>query len=377
MASTSASTCLCCDRSFPDHVSQRAHYQSEWHRYNLKRKVAQLKSVSESEFATLQSKHQQQQSAGIPVPEQHLYCQPCGKLFANNNQWQNHLKSNKHIETARGSESAADTAVLVQKAVSKQQPGDENDEDDDGEEWESVSEDDSDDDVIDAAHVLCCLFCDVVSPDLTKCLEHMSVAHSFFLPDAEFVTDVHQLLLYLNEKVRKGHICLWCNDQGKSFDSTRSVQQHMMQKGHCKLRLEPGDDMIEFSDFYDYSSSYPDDDKNDGHEDEAEVTDNAVEVNADMELILPSGATVGHRSLKLYYKQNLPEKERPKPVSSNSRTVNGRQLMSQYQSLGYRSTTSLALAAKARDQQFIQKRMMKLGLKNNKLQRHFRSQIDF
>ena len=107
------------------------------------------------------------------------------------------------------------------------------------------------------------------------------------------------------------------------------------------------------------------------------MTENPVEVNADMELILPSGATVGHRSLKLYYKQNLPEKERPKPVTSNNRTVNGRQLMSQYQSLGYRSTTSVALAAKARDQQFIQKRMMRLGLRNNKLQRHFRSQIDF
>jgi len=147
----------------------------------------------------------------------------------------------------------------------------------------------------------------------------------------------------------------------------------MIQKGHCKLRLEPGDDMVEFSDFYDYSSSYPDG----GDGDDDDVRDSAVEVNADMELVLPSGATVGHRSLKMYYKQNLPEKEAAKAVTRKNRTINGRQLMSQYQSLGYRSTTSLALAAKARDQQFIQKRMMRLGIKNNKLQRHFRSQIDF
>ena len=366
----SSSTCLCCDRSFVDHVQQRAHYQSEWHRYNLKRKVAQLKSVSETEFATLQSLHQQQQVTSQAPAAQHLYCQPCGKLFATDSQWQNHLKSNKHVDTVRTA-GLSDTAVLVQKQCGRKRP------DGDEEEWESVSGDsdeheDDDAETSDGTAGRTCLFCEETASDLTKCLEHMSVTHSFFLPDAEFVTDVEGLLLYLGEKVRSGRICLWCNEQGKSFDSLRSVQQHMIDKGHCKVRLEPGNDILEFSDFYDYSSSYPDAGSGDD-----EVRENAVEVNADMELVLPSGVTVGHRTLKMYYKQNLSEKEAPIAVTKKKRTMNGRQLMSQYQSLGYRSTTSLALAAKARDMQFIQKRMMRLGIKNNKLQRHFRSQIDF
>lgn len=37
---------------------------------------------------------------------------------------------------------------------------------------------------------------------MVKNLKHMSEAHSFFIPDVEFCTDVKGLLLYLGEKVR-------------------------------------------------------------------------------------------------------------------------------------------------------------------------------
>jgi len=46
-------------------------------------------------------------------------------------------------------------------------------------------------------------------------------------------------------------VCLWCNEKGKSFHSTKSVQQHMVDKGHCKL-LHEGDVLLEYTDFYDY-----------------------------------------------------------------------------------------------------------------------------
>lgn len=371
MATTeSSSTCLCCDRSFADHLQQRTHYQTDWHRYNLKRKVAQLRPVSEIEFATLQTRHQQSSAAQDTPAPQHLFCPPCGKLFAKSNQWQNHLKSNKHLLAVKNCETVSNDPVLVQKQIRSRAEDDGGDDDD---EWEDEDEDQESEgnEEPDERAVRTCLFCDEVSPDLTKSLEHMSLAHSFFLPDAEFVTDVYGLVAYLGEKVRIGRICLWCNERGKSFATQQSVQKHMLDKGHCKMRLDPGHDMVEFSDFYDYSSSYPD------AGDDDDVRDNSVEVNADLELVLPSGATVGHRSLKVYYKQNLPEKEEQKSVSRKTQSVNGRQLMSQYQELGYRRATALTLAAKARDLQFIQKRMMRLGIRNNKLQRHFRSQIDF
>lgn len=52
-------------------------------------------------------------------------------------------------------------------------------------------------------------------------------------------------------KVGEGHVCLWCNEKGKSFYTTDAVQKHMKSKGHCKM-LHEGDALFEYSDFYDY-----------------------------------------------------------------------------------------------------------------------------
>jgi hypothetical protein len=39
-------TCLACQVVFPTAESQRVHYVTDWHRYNLKRKVAELPPVT-------------------------------------------------------------------------------------------------------------------------------------------------------------------------------------------------------------------------------------------------------------------------------------------------------------------------------------------
>ena len=61
------------------------------------------------------------------------------------------------------------------------------------------------------------------------------------------------LVFYTGEKVGEGHICLWCNEKTKTFLSVKSVQQHMQDKGHCKMIFE-GDAIFEYSDYYDYRS---------------------------------------------------------------------------------------------------------------------------
>lgn len=52
-------------------------------------------------------------------------------------------------------------------------------------------------------------------------------------------------------------MCIWCNDRGKTFHSADAARQHMLDKGHCKM-LHEGLALAEYADFYDYSSSYPD-----------------------------------------------------------------------------------------------------------------------
>lgn len=52
-------------------------------------------------------------------------------------------------------------------------------------------------------------------------------------------------------------MCLWCNEKGRTFHSADAARQHMLDKGHCKM-LHEGLALAEYADFYDYSSSYPD-----------------------------------------------------------------------------------------------------------------------
>ena len=58
-------------------------------------------------------------------------------------------------------------------------------------------------------------------------------------------------LFIIAEKVGEGHICLWCNAKSKAFRTTKAVQQHMIDKGHCKV-LHDGDVVFEYADYYDY-----------------------------------------------------------------------------------------------------------------------------
>ncbi len=44
-------TCLACQVQFKSADEQRDHYHTDWHRYNLKRKVAELPPVSAENFA--------------------------------------------------------------------------------------------------------------------------------------------------------------------------------------------------------------------------------------------------------------------------------------------------------------------------------------
>ena len=48
--SQSAFTCITCHVAFVNADSQRHHYKSDWHRYNLKRKVVGLPPVTVDDF---------------------------------------------------------------------------------------------------------------------------------------------------------------------------------------------------------------------------------------------------------------------------------------------------------------------------------------
>jgi len=60
-------------------------------------------------------------------------------------------------------------------------------------------------------------------------MHHMTIAHSFFIPDIEFLVDVEGLIQYLGEKISIGNVCLSCNGRGKGFHTLEAVQKHMVR----------------------------------------------------------------------------------------------------------------------------------------------------
>ncbi|GCC17071.1 hypothetical protein chiPu_0020469 [Chiloscyllium punctatum] len=151
-----------------------------------------------------------------------------------------------------------------------------------------------------------CLFCSHHSRSLLKNIDHMTKTHRFLIHDIEYFVDLKGLMKYLGEKVGLGNVCLWCNEKGRSFHSTEAVQVHMVDSSHCKLFTD-GDAALEFADFYDFRGSYPD--HKDGEDIEmkaADVPTKNLEYNEEtMELVFPSGARIGHRSLLRYCKQHF------------------------------------------------------------------------
>lgn len=469
-------TCITCRVAFRDAEMQRAHYKTDWHRYNLKRKVADMAPVSAEGFqerVRAQRAVAEQESKGTAT-----YCTVCGKKFASFNAYENHLKSRRHLELEKKAvqavnrkveimneknlekglgvdsvnkdamNAAIQQAIRAQPSPKKAPPApeeeprgpvaladgeratqdrdpaekpprlqwfeqqtkklaklqaEESEEDDlDGDDWEDIDSDDEleceDAEVMDevdeqnaeereaggsprlgAIPVMDCLFCPHHSSSLMKNVAHMTKVHSFFIPDIEYLSDLKGLIKYLGEKVGVGNICLWCNEKGKSFYSTEAVQAHMNDKSHCKLFTD-GDAALEFADFYDFRSSYPDHKK--GEEPEATedlLSEKTLEYDDEtMELILPSGARVGHRSLMRYYKQRF-GLSRAVTVAKNQKAV-GR-ILQQYRALGWTGSTGAALL-RERDMQYVQrmksKWMLKTGMKNNATrQMHFRVQVRF
>nr|XP_006126162.1 zinc finger protein 622 isoform X1 [Pelodiscus sinensis] len=461
-------TCITCRVAFKDADFQRAHYKTDWHRYNLKRKVADMPPVTVENF-------QERVLAQRAVAEEQnkdtaTYCTACSKRFSTFNAYENHLKSKKHLDLEKkavqavskevetlneknlekglGQESLNKDAMntAIQQAIRAQpslspkkipllptdtvssatsaggdlsqsrerlekpprlqwfeqqarklvkQGAEDGEKDEDMEGWEDMdsdeveSEDEQMESAVDedekqtsagAVPFTDCLFCPHHSSSLMKNVAHMTKAHSFFIPDIEYLVDLRGLIKYLGEKVGVGKICLWCNEKGKSFYSTEAVKAHMNDKSHCKLFTD-GDAALEFADFYDFRSSYPD------HREGEDVTMMTEEFPAgknleyddeSMELILPSGARVGHRSLMRYYKQRF-GLSRAVAITKNKKAV-GR-VLQQYKALGWTSSTGTALACE-RDMQYLQrmksKWMLKTGMSNNATkQMHFRMQVRF
>lgn len=171
-----------------------------------------------------------------------------------------------------------------------------------------------------------CLYCGLAHKEVEDNVTHMFRKHGLYIPERTYLVDLKGLLAYLVGIIVADNECLCCGFQGKNLESIRN---HVTSKGHCRLPFETKEEKLEFSKFYDFSSiddtqtksksskrvGFQDQDdesleqlsNEDDSYDEDGINDNYTVATidpTDSQLTLPSGTRLGHRSLNRIYRQN-------------------------------------------------------------------------
>ncbi|KAJ5495669.1 Cytoplasmic 60S subunit biogenesis factor REI1 [Penicillium diatomitis] len=333
-------TCNTCLVAFHRSDAQRDHMRKDWHLYNMKRRIASLPPVALEVFneKVLAAKANSTQAAAKASFEK--TCHPCQKTFYSENSYQNHVKSSKHKQREHRLRKDGDDASVVSSAFSMGEPVSKSNETDvakvtSGLQSTTIQEEDGDVEMrTDKTEfsVARCLFCLNESADVKSNVEHMYKTHGMFVPEQDYLVDLDGLLNYLYRKITENHECLYCHAIRNNAEGART---HMRDKGHCMIAFEAEEEQIEIGQYYDFRSTYSDGEEDDEDEDMAESggvkvksdgDDDGWETDAssvdedgeidtrrkaplvyqdEYELHLPSGRSVGHRSLAKYYRQNL------------------------------------------------------------------------
>jgi pre-60S factor REI1 len=82
--------------------------------------------------------------------------------------------------------------------------------------------------------------------------------HGMFIPERKYLVDIDGLLQQLQDKIRQHHQCLYCD---KIKSSMFGIQTHMRDTGHCKIPYETEREQLRIGDFYDFRSTYSDDEE--------------------------------------------------------------------------------------------------------------------
>ncbi|KAI9321915.1 C2H2 type zinc-finger-domain-containing protein [Dichotomocladium elegans] len=276
-------TCIACRIVFPTSERQRNHCRTDWHKYNLKRKIADLDPVDAEQFAqkvlAQQARNREEQERQGFIYE----CHVCRKSYTSENGYHNHIRSKKHRELE-----------IKKEIITQHQPARLHHV---GPLFSDVSDLSEQSDLEDGAmaaarldpHALC-IFCVFRSKNFECNLEHMSRVHGFFLPDQEYLVDQRGLILYLAGKIEQENLCLYCNGRGKEYKSAHAVRAHMIEKGHCKMAYDDSEDPVKLLEYYDFEPLQ-------------EIEEPVV--SSVQELVLNSGVRLGHRKDMKIFKQRL------------------------------------------------------------------------
>ncbi|KAF2233263.1 pre-60S factor REI1 [Viridothelium virens] len=339
-------TCNSCQVAFRSSELQRTHMQSDWHRYNLKRRVASLPPLTSEVFAEKVLANKASVAATAARASFEKTCNACRKTYYSENAYQNHLSSQKHRAllakiSHRPPEREEDATSVMSSNFSLGEPlqtptgamGDKTADEEFAETVNGIKETSleegelkspisrrphrptpseaqtqmehsisdagtgtpvpsvQDSAVTSVEPSVQCLFCSFILPDLSENLAHMRKQHGLFIPEHEYLVDAGGLVTYLHEKVIDLHECLYCH---QVKHTAVGAQAHMRDVGHCMIAYDSEEDMLEIGQFYDFRSTYSDDEEEEGPEDGVQLRSGGVKLGAKRGEIISVSAVGGN-----------------------------------------------------------------------------------
>ena len=234
-------TCISCQVGFPTSEGQRNHMKSDWHRYNLKRKVISLPPLDAEMFrAKVVNLREEESLANQQVTGT---CVVCQKTYNSRGGLESHLKSKKHLERLAASGEECDTpsvAITTDSVTYNNDTGSNVPSNQEsrpsfrvrlGQAQTEAQVNALIKEKIDHSVRLTpqdCLFCTQTSLNLEENLKHMAQQHSFFIPDIEYLVDLTGLIQYLQDKISIENVCIYCCGKGKTLHSLEAVRAHMV-----------------------------------------------------------------------------------------------------------------------------------------------------
>ncbi|KAF3068370.1 Cytoplasmic 60S subunit biogenesis factor REI1 like protein [Daldinia childiae] len=297
-------TCNTCQVAFRFADTQKGHMKSDWHRYNLKRRVASLPPIASEVFTEKVLQARAATSAEADRAGFQQICEVCQRTYYSENSFRNHISSQKHKAREAAVQHRGpnhdDASSVMSSTFSLGDPVPSNN----NEEVDSVAEDEFNEVVegiqkaslterpspvkrpsnphpsAEAQHkrehpvsedpseaasgtstpvpnltLKSCLFCNYDSPTVPLNVVHMERIHSMFIPEKQYLVDMDGLIGALQQRIQEFHECLYC---GKIKNSAIAVQTHMRDKGHCKIPYTSEDEQVDIGDYYDFRSTYSD-----------------------------------------------------------------------------------------------------------------------
>lgn len=334
--SSSFFKCNSCSIQFPNSDAQRYHMKTDWHRYNLKRRVASLQPVDAAIYSekVQQSRNHQDERDEFgfrvikPKEKKPYTHRPRGRVAeilqhaverdgspVSVTSELSHLSMGDSVYSHPATHTDVDSNFGT---ASEHTVGQSDADYEDDAELDSEEDDFEGDDYVEEPlqPITSCIFCGIPHADLEQNVSHMFKSHGLYIPERTYLTDLRGLLEFLISVIVIDNECLCCGFTGRNLESIRA---HVASKGHCRLPYESKEERALFARFYDFSSNdaiapKSKSEKAVGFEDEEMAGESSHEgdgindnytvarVESDVALSLPNGSRLGHRSVQRIYR---------------------------------------------------------------------------